>query len=61
MGAIAEWAVDAGRGDSLVMGGQGLGVFPTGTYGSVTSYNDVGEGGFTLPGRVFNKVFEFKT
>jgi hypothetical protein len=35
------------------MGGQGSGVFSTGTYGSVTSYNNVGEGGFTLPGRVF--------
>jgi hypothetical protein len=51
--AVAEWAVDAGRGDPLVMGGQGSGVFSTGTYGSVTSYNDVSEGGFTLPGRVF--------
>jgi hypothetical protein len=53
LGAVAEWAVDAGRGGPLVMGGQGSGVFSTGTYGSMTSYNDVGEGGFTLPGRVF--------
>jgi hypothetical protein len=58
-GTVAEWAVDAGRGGPLVMGGQGSGVFSTGTYGSMTSYNDVGEGGFTLPSRVFfnNKVF----
>jgi hypothetical protein len=42
-----------------VMGGQGLGVFSTGTYGSVTSYNDVGEGGFTLPGLSFFFPFVF--
>jgi hypothetical protein len=53
LGAVAEWTVDVGRGGPLVMGGQGSGVFSTGTYGSVTSYNDAGEGGFTLPGRVF--------
>jgi hypothetical protein len=53
LGAVAEWAVDVGRGGPLVMGGQGSEVFSTETYGSVTSYNDVSEGGFTLPGRVF--------
>jgi hypothetical protein len=59
LGAVAEWAVDAGRGSPLVMGGQGLGVFSTGTYDSVTSYNDVGEGGFTLPGLSFFFPFVF--
>jgi hypothetical protein len=53
LGAVAEWAVDADRDDPLVMGGQGSEVFLTGTYGSVTSYNDVGEDGFTLPDQVF--------
>jgi hypothetical protein len=38
------------------MGGQGSGIFSTRTYGSVTSYNDVGEGSFTLCGRVFFKI-----
>jgi hypothetical protein len=38
------------------MEGQGLGVFSTGTYSSVTSYNDVGEDSFTLRGRVFLKI-----
>jgi hypothetical protein len=52
-GTVAEWAVDAGRGSPLVMGGQGSGVFSTGTYGSMTSYNDVGEGGFTSPVEFF--------
>jgi hypothetical protein len=46
LGPVAEWVVDAGRGSPLVMGGQGSWVFSIGTYGSVTSYNDVGEGGF---------------
>jgi hypothetical protein len=54
--AITEWAVDVSRDGPLVMGGQGSGVFLTGTYGFVTSYNDVGEGGFTLSGRVFFRV-----
>jgi hypothetical protein len=30
------------------MGDQGSGVFLIGTYGSVTSYNNIGEGDFTL-------------
>jgi hypothetical protein len=53
LGAIAEWAVDAGRGIPLVMGGQGLGVFLIETYSSVTSYNDVCKDSFTLPDQVF--------
>jgi hypothetical protein len=69
LGAVAEWAVDASRGGPLVMGGQGSevfsietydsgsGVFSIETYDSVTSYNDVGEGSFTLPGRVFFLVY----
>jgi hypothetical protein len=52
LGAIVDWAVDTGRDGPLVVGGQGLGFFSIGTYGSVTSYN-IGEGGFTLSGRVF--------
>jgi hypothetical protein len=36
-----------------VIGDQDSGVFSTGTYGFMISYNDVGEGGFTLPDRVF--------
>jgi hypothetical protein len=35
------------------MGDQDSRVFSTGTYGFMISYNDVGEGGFTLPDRVF--------
>jgi hypothetical protein len=35
------------------MRGRDSGVFSTGTYGSVTSYNDIGEGGFTLPDQFF--------
>jgi hypothetical protein len=46
--AVAEWAVDAGRDGPLVMGGQGSRFFSTGTYGSMTSYNDV----TTLPSPV---------
>jgi hypothetical protein len=45
-GGVAEWAVDA---DPLVMGGQGSGIFSTGTSGSATSYNTVSEGGYSLP------------
>jgi hypothetical protein len=51
--AVAEWAVDAGRDGPLVMGGQGSRFFSTGTYDSMTSYNDVSKGDFTLPGQVF--------
>jgi hypothetical protein len=39
------------------MRGQSSEVFSTGTSGFVTSYNDVGEGGFTLPGRVFLDLY----
>jgi hypothetical protein len=46
LGGVAEWAVDA---DPLVMGGQGSGIFSTGTSGSATSYNTVSEGGYSLP------------
>jgi hypothetical protein len=41
-GAVAQWTVDV---DLLVMGGQGWGVFSTGTSGSMTSSDNVGEGG----------------
>jgi hypothetical protein len=51
--AVAEWTVDADRGGPLVMGGQSSGIFSIGTYGSVTSYNDVGEDDFTLLSQVF--------
>jgi hypothetical protein len=47
------WAVDAGRAGPSVMRGQNSKVFSTGTYGSVTSYNDVGDDSFTLLDRVF--------
>jgi hypothetical protein len=61
--AIAKWALVA---DPLVMGGQGSGVFSTGTYWFrdflaiiglcvpwVLTPGNVGEGGFPHPGRVF--------
>jgi hypothetical protein len=41
--------VVVGRGGPLMMRGQDSGDFSTGTYDSMTSYNDIGEGGFTLP------------
>jgi hypothetical protein len=41
------------RGGPLVMRGQDSGGFSTGTYDSMTSYNDIGEGGFTLPNSFF--------
>jgi hypothetical protein len=57
--AVVEWTVDVGRDDPLVIRGYGSGVFSTGTYGFVTSYNDVDEDGFTLPDRVFLKKIPF--
>jgi hypothetical protein len=47
---VAEWTVDAGP---LVMGGQGSGIFSTGTIVSVSSYMEYREGGLSLPGQVF--------
>jgi hypothetical protein len=51
--SVAEWTVDADRDGPLVMRGQSSGIFSIGTYGSVTSYNDVGEDDFTLLSQVF--------
>jgi hypothetical protein len=45
LGAIAEWVIDASRDSPLVMRSQGSSVFSTGTYDSVTSYNDVDDDG----------------
>jgi hypothetical protein len=59
--AVAEWAVDAGRDGPLVMGGQCSGFFSTGTYGSMTSYNDISKGDFTLSGRVFLELQDVKS
>jgi hypothetical protein len=53
LGRCTKWAVNAGRGVLLMMGGQGLRVFSTRTSGSMTSYNTIGEGGYSLPGQVF--------
>jgi hypothetical protein len=52
LGAVVDWVIDTDRDGPLVVEGQGLGIFSIGTYGSVTSYNDV-EAGFTLSGWVF--------
>jgi hypothetical protein len=59
LGGIVEWTVDIGHDGPLVMGGQRLGGFSIGTYDSVTSYNDVGEDGFTLPVEFFNIIIYF--
>jgi hypothetical protein len=57
--AIAEWTVDADHDGPLVMGGQSSDIFSIGTYGSVTSYNDVSEDDFTLLSQVFFFVISF--
>jgi hypothetical protein len=51
--AVAKWTVDAGL---LVMGGQGSGIFLTGTIVSVSSYMEYREVGLSLLGRVFKGI-----
>jgi hypothetical protein len=53
LGSLHKVGRNAGRGVLLMMGGQGLRVFSTRTSGSMTSYNTIGEGGYSLPGQVF--------